>query len=276
MVNVFKLKGRLIALAVAALFVACSAPAKAQFSVNSPSVEQGELEIETHGSFATGLPKGGVDNADTVRYGQELEIGYGVTSFWQAQLGMTLQKPDGLGFQANSVDFTNIFQLAKVERWNATFGLQAGVSRGIAHDEPDEVQFGPLVQFGDEDSGLTFNGLFGKTFGPHREEGLGFEYAAQLKVPVRQGLGAGVEAFGDIGDIGHTAFDDTQLRLGPALFFSFGEDKDKDRKGKGDDDDKEMKGAGKEPDIESAIGVLFGATDATPDLTVKWDLEVSF
>ena len=271
MVDIFKLEGRLIALAAAVLLIACSAPARAQFSVNSPSVEQGELEIETHGSFATGLPKAGGEDADAVRYGQELEIGYGVTSFWQAQLGMTLQKPDGLGFQANSIDFTNIFQLAKVERWNATFGVQADVSLGIAQGEPDEVQFGPLVQFGDEDSGLTLNGLFGKTFGPHREEGLGFEYAAQLKLPVRQGLGAGVEAFGDIGDIGHTGFDDTQLRLGPALFFSFGEDKDK---GKGDDD-KQMKG-GKEPDIKSAVGVLFGATDATPDLTLKWDLEVSF
>ncbi len=47
--------------------------------------------------------------------------------------------------------------------------------------------------------------------------------------------------------------------------------------GKGDDDDKPgMKDADKEPEVELALGVLFGATDATPDVTVKWDLEVSF
>jgi hypothetical protein len=28
--------------------------------------------------------------------------------------------------------------------------------------------------------------------------------------------------------------------------------------------------------VTSAFGVLFGASDATPDVTLKWDLEVEF
>ncbi len=261
--------------------------AKAQFTINSPKVEKGEVEVETHGAIQSGFPKSEDDDSGEtrVRQGHEVEIGYGLTDFWKAELGLSFQKPVGDGFQASAIELENTLQLGTVERWNMTFGLLASVSLGIGGaDEPDSFEIGPLLQFGDEKSGsLILNGIFGKTFGDNREDGIGFEYAAQVRFPVTEKVGLGAEAFGEIEDIGHSpAFDETELRVGPMLYLSFGDNDDDDkggkRKSKGgdDDDDKGLKGGDKEPEVTLGMGVLFGATDATPDVTFKWDLEVSF
>lgn len=249
-------------------------PAMAQFAVESPKVEQGELEIEKHGSVQTGIPGGEDDEGEGVRHGHEIEVGYGVTSFWKASLGLSLQAPEDEGLEASAIEFTNIFQLAKGS--GATFGMLASVSVGL-NDEPNAFEFGPLVEFGNEERSLTLNAIFEKTFGDNREEGIGFEYAAQAKFEVSKGVALGVEGFGEIEDIGNSgSFDETQLRIGPAVFLSFGDDKD-DAKGGGDDDEaKGMKKADNDPEIKAGFGVLFGATDATPDTTFKWDLEIAF
>jgi hypothetical protein len=265
------------------LAIALPGSAYAQFSINSPKVEKGELEVETHGSVQNGFPKTEDEDDEDggeklIRQGHEVEVGYGFTDFWQAELGLNFQKPVGDGFEASSIEIENTFQLGKIDRWNATVGLLASLSLGIGGaDEPDAVEIGPLIQFGHEDSGsLILNGIFEKTFGENREEGVGFEYAAQVRFPITEKIGLGAEAFGEIEDIGNTPdFEDTELRVGPMLYVSFG-DKD-EKKGKGDDDDdKGSKAGSKEPEIELGMGVLFGATDATPDVTVKWDLEVAF
>ena len=277
----------LIAWPFLVLAVVLPGSAKAQFTINSPKVEKGEVEAETHGAVQSGFPKSDEDDAEKgIRQGHDVEIGYGFTDFWKAELGLSFQKPVGNGFEASSIELENTFQLGTIERWNMTFGLLASVSLGIGGaDEPDAFEIGPLLQFGDEKSGsLILNGLFGKTFGDNREDGIGFEYAAQVRFPVTEKVGLGAEAFGAIEDIGHTpAFDETELRVGPMLYLSFGDNDDDDkggrRKGKGsddDDDNKGLKGGDKEPEVALGMGVLFGATDATPDVTFKWDLEVSF
>ncbi len=273
---------------LALLAIALPEQASAQFSVNSPKVEKGELEVETHGSVQSGFPKGGEEDDDEkqIRHGHEVEVGYGFTDFWKVELGISFQKPVGDGLEASSIELENTFQLGTVERWNMTIGMLASVSLGIGGaDEPDAFEVGPLVQFGDEKSGsLILNGIFEKTFGENREEGVGFEYAAQVRFPVMETIGLGMEAYGEVEDIGHSqSFDETELRIGPMLYLSFGDDDDDNgiggKKGKGrddDDDDKGLKAGAKEPEIAIGMGVLFGATDETADDTFKWDLEVAF
>jgi hypothetical protein len=279
MIRIFCRRGAARIAAVAALFLASAVPATAQFSIQSPKVEKGEFEIETHSSVQSGLPKADEDDeegGDAIRHGHEIEAGYGFTDFWKAELGITVQKPVDDGLEASSIELTNIFQLGTVPRWNATFGMLAAVSVGLQGDEPNSFEFGPLVEFGDEHRSLTLNGIFEKTFGDNREEGIGFEYAAQVKFATAEHVALGVEAFGEIEEIGNApSFDETELRIGPAVFFSFGEEEKLG--GMGDDDNaKEARLADMDPEVKAGLGLLFGATDATPDLTVKWDLEVSF
>jgi hypothetical protein len=246
-----------------------ASPAFAQFEVKEPKVEKGELEVEEHSSFQSGLPED-----DEARHGHEVSIGYGFTNFWKAEFSAGFEKEDGGSFQATELEFENTFQLAHFADSGVTIAFLVTGVAGL-HDEPDAIEFGPLMQFGDGDRHLILNGIFEKTFGDNREEGTGFEYAAQLRFLNWSRFGLGVEAFGEIGNIEDVqSFNDEQLRVGPVLYFDLLSSEEKSIK---DDDDDDKKGGSKGPEkITSAIGVLFGATDATPDVTLKWDVEIEF
>jgi hypothetical protein len=223
-------------------FIALPKPAMAQFSIKSPVVEKGEVEIEDHSAFGFGLPRAAGEEGPS-QQGHEVSVGYGFTDFWQSELSLTLEKARGEGLEATELAIENTFQLGTYKPWNATFGFLATVELGVGGDEPDAFEFGPMVQFGDENRSLILNAFFDKTFGDNREDGIGFEYAAQLKTAIGHGISIGAEAFGEIENIEDVpSFNETELRIGPAIFFSFGEDDDKNEggkgKGKGDDDDK--------------------------------------
>jgi hypothetical protein len=273
-------KALLAFFAVVMLVLTQPKPAAAQFTVSSPKVEKGELDVEYHSSFQSGLPSGA---EDAISQGHEVTIGYGLTDFWKAEVTFGIQKPKGDSFEASTIDFDNTFQLGKYQPWNATFGLLAGLSVGLGDDEPNAFELGGLAEFGDDNRSLILNGIFEKTFGDNRVDGIGFQYAAQVKFAIGHGFSLGAEAFGEIADLCDTpSFNDTELRAGPVLFFDMGSGDD-DAKGKGrgkgkddDDEQKMLKRGDKAPQISAALGVLFGATDATPDTTVKWDLEISF
>jgi Outer membrane protein beta-barrel domain len=271
-------KGRTALLAFAAalgLYLAAAKPAAAQFVVEAPKVEKGELEIEAHSAFQTGLPA----DDDAVRQAHELSVGYGLTDVWKVEVGFGWQKPQGDGFEASSIEIQNTFQLGGYRPWAAAFGLLASVSLGIGDDQPNAFEVGPLVQFGDERRSLTFNGIFEKTFGDNREEGVGFDYAAQAKFAIGGGFSLGAEAFGEIPDIGSSpSFADTELRAGPMLFYTTEKAEAHEGRGGKDDDDEQgaLKRGDKAPELSAALGLLFGATEATPDMTVKWDLEIAF
>jgi hypothetical protein len=127
----------------------------------------------------------------------------------------------GRGPGSNLAGNRKYLQADHIQRWDATLGLLAAVSLGVGGaDEPDAFEFGPLLQFGEKRS-LILNAIFEKTFGDNREEGVGFEYAAQVKFPLAGNVSFGAEAFGEIEDITNApSFDETELRVGPALFFA--------------------------------------------------------
>ncbi len=211
-------------------FLALPQQAMAQFSIKSPMVKKGEVEIENHSSIQSGLPQGEGDEESAIRSGHELSVGYGFTAFWKSELSLTVQKPEGEDLEASEIEIENTFQLGSYKPWDATFGFVASVAFGVGGDEPNAFEFGPLVQFGGEKRSLILNAVFEKTFGDNREDGIGFEYAAQFKSTIRHGVALGAEAFGEIENLDDVpSFDETELRVGPAIFFSFGEDEDEGR-----------------------------------------------
>ena len=68
----------------------------------------------------------------------------------------------------------------------------------------------------------------------------------------------GVEGYSEIEDLVHAgSFDDQKHRLGPVAYFEFGGHEAKRK-------------------WEFAAGALFGISDATSDVTFKFDAEVKF
>ena len=81
---------------------------------------------------------------------------------------------------------------------------------------------------------------------------------AQFKFALVEGIAAGAELFGNISDLGDvSSFNDTEFRVGPVLYLSW-------------------RGEQSHVGFTGDIGVLLGTTDATPDTTIKWDLELTF
>ena len=120
------------------------------------------------------------------------------------------------------------------------------------------AKFGPLARFGGDDLSLTLNAIFDKTFGKYRTPGMGLDYSAQFKFALVEGIAAGAELFGNISDLGDVpSFNDTEFRVGPMLYLSW-------------------RGEQSHVGVTGDIGVLLGTTDATPDTTIKWDIELTF
>ena len=83
----------------------------------------------------------------------------------------------------------------------------------------------------------------------------------QLKHEFGEKFALGLEGFSEIEDLSHPgSFDDQEHRLGPVAYFKLGE---YDEKAHG-------------PEWKLAAGTLFGISEATSDVTFKFDIEAEF
>jgi hypothetical protein len=228
--------------------------AHAQFVIKSPVVEEGELAFVGHGSYESALPTGG----DPLGWGHEVEVAYGFTDFWKSELALELKQPVHEELEPTEFKIENYLELADFAPWGAVFAAFGGVNLGVEEGVANAAKFGPLARFGGDDLSLTLNAIFDKTFGKYRTPGIGLDYAAQFKFAVVDGISAGAELFGNISDLGDVpSFNDTEFRVGPVLYLSWRSDQS-------------------HIGFTGDIGVLLGTTDATPDTTIKWDLELTF
>jgi hypothetical protein len=231
-----------------------SSAAHAQFVIKNPTVEEGELAIIGHGSYESALPSGG----DPLGWGHELEVGYGFTDFWKSTLALELKQPVHEELEPTEFKIENYLELVDYAPAHVVLSAFGAVDLGVEEGVANAAKFGPLARFGDDDLSLTLNAIFDKTFGKYRDPGTGLGYAAQFKFAVIDGISAGAELFGNISDLGDVpSFNDTEFRVGPVLYLSWRDDQN-------------------HFGFTGDVGVLLGTTDATPDTTIKWDLELTF
>ena len=245
---------RLLGSVILAGSLILSSSAHAQFVIKNPAVDEGVLAIVGHGSYESALPTGG----DPVGWSHEAELSYGFTDFWKSELALDLKQPAHEELELHEFKFENYLELADYAPWGAIFTAFGGVDWGLDEGVADAGKFGPLARFGNDDLSLTLNAIFDKTFGKYSTPGMGLDYAAQFKFHLVEGVSSGGELFGNITNIEDVpSFNDTEFRVGPVLYLSW-------------KDDHSHFG------FIGDIGVLLGTTDATPDTTIKWDLELTF
>ena len=101
---------------------------------------------------------------------------------------------------------------------------------------------------------VALNPFLEQTFGHNRVEGIALSYGWQAKYEVRDGLAVGIEGYGLVENLGNSpALADQEHRIGPVLFMEI-----------------ELGGLKLTPDV----GLLFGLTPATPDLTIKFNVGI--
>jgi hypothetical protein len=225
-----------------------AAEASAQtFDVKNLDVTQDSLEIGFDNSIMSRLP------TSQHRGAHDQSIDYGVREWWRLSAVMKLESPAVHGaLQASRVAVENLFVLKPMSAAQAQdvgIGFFAAVEASVHEDTTNALVFGPIVTAKWGALTLAFNPFLEQTFGRNRAHGIALSYGWQAKYDVRQGLAIGIEGFGLIDNLADAAgLADQEHRIGPVVYTEIS-----------------LWGLKLTPDI----GVLFGLTRPTPDLTFK-------
>jgi hypothetical protein len=247
---------------VAASLFLPAAVALAEFEIPEVDAEKGAFEAEYRGAKHWGLPPGDDDeNREPLRQSHELELQYGLTNWWMLRLTPNVERAAGKSAEFASLGIETQFVL--VTRNEGLFGLALMAGYGpyslfVEDGTPDEFEFGPVMEVAPGPWLLTLNPRLATDVGESAEdEGLGFEYAAQLRYDFSERLGAAVLGFGEIEELAHTGPFESQTHvLGPSLYvYSDPEDQRE-----------WMLGA----------GVLFGLTEASAKTALRITLAVEY
>jgi hypothetical protein len=222
------------------------------FEVKTPDINKGDTSFSWNNNVQGRFPV----NADPTRYSSEIDLGYSPTSWFFIGGKINFDQAVDEHWKVSTAGAEMQLRFEKA-RPGFDYGWYTGVDVRINPDETNTLTFGPIIQFGDDKLSLTLNPFFQKTFGENREDGIAFAYGVMAKREIKQGMAFGIEAYGTIPDIGHgtpIAFQDH--RIGPVLYFER-EVGSPHHKG------------GSQPKATLDIGTYFGLTDASPDVTGK-------
>jgi hypothetical protein len=235
----------------AGLLCVASVPAEAQFYVRSPDVEKGELKLEEHGAAYSGR---GTD--EQRRQSHELEAKYGFTDRWEGIAEATFRQNIGEDFKAHRIELGAQYEF--VERHGDGLGLafRSLYEFALQSGDPDEILFGPIAKYVRGPDSATVNAFFIGQVGDYRDiDSLEFKFNWRLKHEFNETWGLGVEGYSEIEDLSHTGtWDEQKHRVGPVAYL-------------------ELESM---PKWEFAAGTLFGVSDATSDVTFKFDIEAEF
>ena len=252
---------RIIVLATA-LAMLTPLRARADFHVVSPyEIDLGELEIEHNGSAQFDhLPS----NSGAQSY--TIELGTGLTSWWHSEIELGFDRDPGFNESTflQQVVTENTFQLTEPGEYFADFGfyVEYGQSLTTGHNAAaNEITFGPLIAKDIGRTTSTVNLFFTRLLGPDQTtHGLDFTYAWQTRWNIWQPLSPAIEFYGDTGVIGSSPrFSQQQLLVGPVGVGALPLSK---------------LGWGQAGQLKYEIGWLFGATQASPNGTLRWRLEL--
>lgn len=228
--------------------------ANAQFYVRSPDVTKGETAIEEHGAVYSGP---GED--ERRRQSHEVEFKHGLTERWELIVEGFFRQDIGESLEARQFEIGAQYEI--IERRGDGLGLAFRTIYEFALQEhsPDEILFGPLAKYVRGRDSFTVNTFFIGQVGSEAEiDSLELKVNWRLKHEFNEKVALGVEGYSEIEDLAHAgSFDEQKHRLGPVAYFEFG-------------------GHEGRPEWEFAAGTLFGVSDATSDVTFKFDAEVKF
>jgi hypothetical protein len=240
-------KTAILGLALAACGVAGEAAGET-FDVKGLHVVKGGMEIALdNAAFSSGAEN---------RSSHEQLVHYGVLDWWRLSAAVEWDNPVGDNLRATHLAVESLFVLRPMrQKHDMGLGLFAALETSIHGDATNALVLGPIVTARWDNLTWAFNPFLEQTFGRNREDGIAFTYGWQAKYELREGLAVGVEGYGLVEDLGDSPrLAEQQHRVGPVLFT-------------------EVEVA-KNFKIEPSFGVLFGLTSATPDVTLRFNVDI--
>jgi len=243
-------------------------------SLEEAGVEKGEVEVQYEATYTDDNGEGAYEHE------HELEAQIGMTNWLLLTVGIGFEEEEGeRDFEFSEIEGSVQFELIDPEKNGFGFALFAEVTKEFAaeDDDPDEKEY-KLGAIAEQEFGkfLVRGNLFyiSDIDAEDDEKFDGVEYAYQVKYSFNEHLAIGVEGYGSHKDLDDLNEDDIdEHKVGPVVYFSreLGE-RNSSPSMKDDDDEDEEEGM----EFEGQLGVLFGTTDDTPDVTIKWGFEIDF
>jgi hypothetical protein len=216
-----------------------------------PTVVQGEREVDWRTGFGSQGP------TTAARNDYSLGFGYGVTGHWFTELAAHYEQQDA-SLALRDFAWENILQLAEPGQWPVDVGVAIEAERSNQSSDQWEITAGPLLQreFGRYQA--NFNVLFGHIIENTGTATVRVHFQWQLKYRYSEPCEFGIQGF-DYVSTSHSTWAPYQQqvhRVGPVALgrFKFQHERS----------------------LSYNVALLFGATDHSPDQTLRFQLEYEF
>lgn len=214
---------------------------------HSPYVHEGEAKLEVKSAYNVNAH----DNEDS--WGGEIMAGYGITSFWETEIGVGFEGHDDEDTEFNALIWENKFQLAPKGALFVDPGLKIEYAHNL-QSGPDELT--GKILLGKEIGKFTnlANISVGREVGEDSENDLEYGFAYALSYGYSENFSYGLEWYSAFGTFEKDSDDwsEQSHSIGPVAYGSFGHS------------------------LGYEAGVLFGVSEHAPDATIKASLEYEF
>jgi hypothetical protein len=226
------------------------------FDVKQLDVTQGSLELGLDNTWHRGLPRD--RGGDFNRSAHDQSLDYGFRDWWRLSAVLKIENPEEANLRIAKTAVENIFVLKGLDEkrpFDVGLGWFASVEASVHPDATNSLIFGPIASAKADALTVTVNPFLEKTFRRNHVEGIALNYGWNAKYEIREGFAIGVEGFGVVENLGNAPrWSDQDHRIGPAIFTEFAVTKD-------------LK-------IAPDLGLLFGMTQATPDVALKLNVGI--
>lgn len=214
----------------------------------SPYVHhQGETKLEFKGAYDIDA------HDDEDAWAGEFAVGYGVTDFWETEVGFGFVGHEHEDTDVNALIWENRFQFAPKGELFIDPGLKIEYSHNLKSG-PNELAAKLLLgkEIG-KFQNLANIGI-SREVGEDSEDEFEYGFSYALAYQHSDHFAYGVEYYADLGNLkdDHDHFDGQSHRVGPAVYGSI------------------------DHTVGYEAGVLFGVSDHAPDATLKLSLEYEF
>ncbi len=232
----------------AAIISLASGSAHADYlKLYSPRVEKGELAAEVDLNYSKD------HRADQDKYlSQVVAAEYGVTDWWQTELGAEIEKDNGSNDQLTNLKFENVFVPWKPGENFVDTGFYLELEKARHSGDPNNVEAKILLEKNIHNFVNTANIGASHEFGNNASSGWSPSVALRTKYRYDKAFEPGIEYYADFGNTKDSlSYSEQDHKIGPVIQGQIGR-------------------------VKYDTGVLFGVSAAAPDTTAKLNLEYEF
>jgi len=243
-------KKKLGSMALAAICVSLlpMQAALASHKIYSPTVEQGEIELELRGHTTS--------DSDPTKDGlgkYKLEAGYGVSASWFTSLFAEYQSAPGVAANQTALSWENIFQLTEPGQYWVDVGAYLEYEHAMEAGVNDKLEGKLLLEKTSGRYVNTANIVLAHEVGAGASTATEFELAWRTRYLLDPHFEPSIEFYGSYGELGVTPSTAQDHRIGPVISGKFT--------------------TSPRHKLGYELGYLVGVSDAAPSGTLKFLLE---